>query len=72
MKHAAAIGEAHQRFFRLMGIDPNTGSGSITGDRKFAGYTYVGSKYGADHRVRKLLVVGLDAGQGGQGAACAS
>lgn len=62
MNYTTALDEVHQRLFRLMGIDPDTGSGAITGDRKFAGYTYVGSKYGADHRVRKLLVVGLDAG----------
>ena len=62
VKYTAAIDAAHQRLFRLMGIDPDTGSGSTSGDRKFAGYPYVGAEYGTEHRVRKLLVVGLDAG----------
>lgn len=62
MNHiTVALDAAHQRFFRLMGIDPDTGSGSASGDRKFAGYPFMGSMYGAEHRVRKLLVVSLDA-----------
>ena len=52
----------YRRFFREMGIDPETGELPVAVDRKFAAYPYIGSKYGADPNVKRLLVVGLDIG----------
>jgi hypothetical protein len=45
-----------------MGIDPETGTTPLQTDRKFAAYPYIGSKYGADPDVKRLLVVGRDIG----------
>ena len=45
-----------------MEIDPETGTTPRQADRKFAAYPYIGSRYGADPDVRRLLVVGLDIG----------
>ena len=59
--YTSDLNSAHQHFFRHLGIDPETGS--ISKDRKFAGYPYVGAQYGTDPDCRKLLVVGLDSGQ---------
>lgn len=52
----------YQRFFCDMGIDPETGTTPLQTDRKFAAYPYIGSKYGADPDVKRLLVVGRDIG----------
>ena len=52
----------YRRFFRDMEIDPETGTTPRQADRKFAAYPYIGSRYGADPDVRRLLVVGLDIG----------
>lgn len=67
MNYTARLRDAHWRFFHLMGVDPD--KGLISADRKlpgsehrkFAGYPYVGSRYDTDDRVKRLLVVGLDA-----------
>ncbi len=45
-----------------MGIDPETGTTPLQTDWKFAAYPYIGSKYGADPDVKRLLVVGRDIG----------
>ncbi len=45
-----------------MEIDPETGTTTRQADRKFAAYPYIGSRYGTDPDVRRLLVVGLDIG----------
>lgn len=53
---------AYRRFFLDMGIDPETGTTPREADRKFAAYPYIGSRYGTDPDLRRLLVVGLDIG----------
>ena len=49
-------------FLRRMGIDPQTGDlpTSLSSDRKLATYPYIGSRYGTDPEVKRLLVVGLE------------
>ena len=61
--YTSDLDAAHHRFFHKLGIDPETGS--ISKDRKFAGYPYVGARYGTDTdtECHKLLVVGLDSGK---------
>ena len=61
MSYTSDLDAAHQRFFHKLGIDAETGS--ISRDRKFAGYPYVGARYGTDTDCCKLLVVGLDSGK---------
>ena len=61
MSQAADLDRAYRRFFRRLKVDPDTGS--VSGRLKFAGYPYVGARYGIHKRVRKVLVVGLDAGR---------
>lgn len=55
--------ERYLKFFHAMGVDPRTGDypACRPADRKFAGYPFMGSRYGLDGD-RKLLVVGLDIG----------
>ena len=53
---------AYRHFFRDIEIDPETGTTPRQADRKFATYPYIGSRYGADPDVKRLLVVGLDIG----------
>ena len=53
---------SYRRFFRDMGINPETGTTLQQANRKFATYPYIGSRYGTDPDVKKLLVVGLDIG----------
>lgn len=55
--------ERYLKFFHAMGVDPRTGDypACRPADRKFAGYPFIGSRYGLDGD-RKLLVVGLDIG----------
>ena len=45
-----------------MEIDPETGTTRLRTAWKFAAYPYIGSKYGADPDVKRLLVVGRDIG----------
>lgn len=52
----------YRRFLRDMEIDPATGTTPLQAVRKFAAYPYIGSRYGADPDVKRLLVVGLDIG----------
>ena len=52
----------YRRFFCRMRIDPETGTTRLQADRKFAAYPYIGSKYGTDPDVKRLLVVGRDIG----------
>lgn len=59
---AEAVEALYLRFFGDMGIDPATGTTPLQTDRKFAAYPYIGSKYGADPDVKRLLVVGRDIG----------
>lgn len=49
-------------FLRRMGIDPRTGDlpASFPPDRKFANYPYIGSRYGTDPEVKRVMVVGLE------------
>lgn len=53
---------SYRRFFFDMEIDPETGVTPRQTARKFAAYPYIGSRYGTDPDVKKLLVVGLDIG----------
>lgn len=53
---------SYRRFFRDMEINPETGTTPQQADRKLAAYPYIGSRYGTDPNVKKLLVVGLDIG----------
>ena len=50
----------HDHFFKLLKIDPQTGL-LPNGDKKFATYPYIGSKYGQFQT--KLCIVGLDIGK---------
>ena len=59
--YTSDLDAAHHRFFHKLRIDHETGS--ISKDRKLAGYPYVGARYGVDSRCNKLLVVGLDSGK---------
>lgn len=59
---AEAVEALYLRFFGDMGIDPATGTTPLQADRKFATYPYIGSKYGANPDVKRLLVVGRDIG----------
>ena len=56
------LGAIYWLFLRRMGIDPRTGDlpASLPSDRKFANYPYIGSRYGTDPEVKRLLVVGLE------------
>ena len=50
----------YSRFFREMGINPETGCLGLDPKRKFATYPYISSKYG---EAKKILFVGLDIGK---------
>ena len=60
--YRGALEALYRRFFRDMEISPETGESPVAVDRKFAAYPYIGSKYGADPDVKRLLVVGRDIG----------
>ena len=61
-RYRRQVDALYQRFFCDMEIDPETGTTPLQTDRKFAAYPYIGSKYGADADVKRLLVVGRDIG----------
>ena len=54
-----ALERVYARFFREMGIDPETGNLDLDLTRKFATYPYIGSRYG---ETKKILFVGQDIG----------
>lgn len=56
----STVKQAYKKFFREMGIDPDTGRLDGSPGRKFATFPYVGSEYGS---AKKLLFVGLDIGK---------
>ena len=58
------LGAIYWLFFRRMGIDPQTGDlpPHVSSDRKFATYPYIGSRYGTDPAMKRVLVVGLEVG----------
>ena len=62
VRYRRRVEALYLRFFRDMGIDPETGTTPLQTDWKFAAYPYIGSKYGADPYVKRLLVVGRDIG----------
>ncbi|WP_420461925.1 hypothetical protein [Candidatus Palauibacter sp.] len=62
VQYRGQVEALYRRFFCDSGIDPETGTTPLQTDWKFAAYPYIGSKYGADPDVKRLLVVGRDIG----------